>query len=259
MSSADDAVPDDAATGDTGTGDTPPDLDPHPAHDPHEGLGARLNWLRAGVLGANDGIVSTAGLVVGVAGATTSTNTLLASGIAGLLAGSLSMASGEYVSVSSQRDSEKAMLALEKQELEDSPHAELAELAGMYRAKGLSPALAQQVAEELTAHDALTAHATTELGINPEELVSPWHAAVASFVAFSCGAVLPLLAIVLPPAGWRVPVTVACVVVALVLTGWLSARLGKATPFRAIARNVLGGLLAMTVTYVVGRLIGSTE
>jgi VIT1/CCC1 family predicted Fe2+/Mn2+ transporter len=234
-----------------------PDDVPHPKHDPHEGLGARLNWLRAGVLGANDGIVSTAGLVVGVAGATSSARTLLTSGIAGLLAGSLSMASGEYVSVSTQRDTERAMLALEKRELEESPHEELAELTDMYQDRGLSPDLAQQVAEELTEHDALGTHARIELGINPDELISPWHAALASFISFSCGALLPLLAIVLPPASWRVPVTMACVVLALVGTGWLSARLGKAEPRRAVLRNVFGGVVAMTVTYLVGRFVGA--
>src|SRR5512139_3984938 len=218
------AGPADESTNPPGTpGDPVPDVPAasHPVRDPHEGIGARLNWLRAGVLGANDGIVSTAGLVVGVAGATSSATTLLTSGIAGLLAGSLSMASGEYVSVSTQRDTERAMLALEKRELEESPHEELAELAGMYQDRGLPPELAQQVAEELTRHDALGTHARIELGINPEELVSPWHAAVASFIAFSIGALLPLLAIILPPAGWRVPVTVVCVVLALIFTGWI--------------------------------------
>jgi VIT1/CCC1 family predicted Fe2+/Mn2+ transporter len=240
---------------------TPPErpADPpgHPKNDPHAGLGSRLNWLRAGVLGANDGIVSTAGLVVGVAGATSSRDTLVASGIAGLLAGSLSMASGEYVSVSTQRDTERAALALEARELKETPEAELAELAGMYREKGLSPALAQQVAEELTAHDALAAHASTELGIDPEGLVNPWEAAIASFVSFSVGAMLPLLTIVLPPEGWRVPATVISVLIALVLTGWISARLGRAAPARAIIRNVVGGAVAMGITYVVGTFIGT--
>jgi VIT1/CCC1 family predicted Fe2+/Mn2+ transporter len=231
----------------------------HPAHDPHEGLGSRLNWLRAGVLGANDGIVSTAGLVVGVAGATSTTSTLLASGIAGLLAGSLSMASGEYVSVSTQRDTEMAALALERKELAETPEAEFEELVGLYRDKGLSETTARRVAEELTAHDALAAHATTELGIDPDDLVNPWNAAIASFVAFSVGALLPLLAIVLPPAGWRVPVTVISVLIALVVTGWVSARLGKAAPARAILRNVAGGALAMAVTYFVGTLIGNVD
>jgi vacuolar iron transporter family protein len=232
---------------------------PHPTHDPHEGLGSRLNWLRAGVLGANDGIVSTAGLVVGVAGATDTKSTLLASGIAGLLAGSLSMASGEYVSVSTQRDTEMAALALERKELAETPEAEFEELVGLYRDKGLSATTAHRVAEELTAHDALAAHAATELGINPEELASPWSAAIASFVAFSVGALLPLLAIVLPPAGWRVPVTVISVLIALVITGWVSARLGRAAPGRAILRNVIGGALAMGITYLVGTLIGNVD
>ncbi|MFD9130137.1 VIT family protein [Kitasatospora sp. NPDC059571] len=213
--------------------------------------------MRAGVLGANDGIVSTAGLVVGVAGATGSRDTLIASGLAGLLAGALSMASGEYVSVSSQLDAERAALAQEKHELATMPEEELAELAGMYEAKGLTPELAREVAHELTARDALGAHAETELGIDPEELTNPWHAALASFVAFTVGAVLPLLAIVLPPDGWRVPVTVGCVLVALVVTGWLSARLGSAPIGRAILRNVAGGALAMAVTYLAGSLLGA--
>ena len=240
-------------------GSTTEEQPAHPAHDPHEGLGARLNWLRAGVLGANDGIVSTAGLVVGVAGATDTQSTLLASGIAGLLAGSLSMASGEYVSVSTQRDSEMAALALERKELAETPEAEFQELVGLYRDKGLTPITARRVAEELTAHDALTAHATTELGIDPEALASPWSAAIASFVAFSVGALLPLLAIVLPPEHWRVPVTVVSVLIALILTGWLSARLGRAAPGRAILRNVIGGALAMGITYLVGTLIGKVD
>ena len=231
----------------------------HPARDPHEGLGSRLNWLRAGVLGANDGIVSTAGLVVGVAGATSTRSTLLASGIAGLLAGSLSMASGEYVSVSTQRDTEKAALALERKELAETPEEEFEELVGLYRDKGLTEDTARLVAEELTEHDALAAHAATELGIDPEELVNPWNAALASFIAFSVGALLPLLAIVLPPAGWRVPVTVISVLIALVATGWLSARLGRAAPGPAILRNVIGGAVAMGVTYFVGTLIGRVD
>ncbi|GAA2055770.1 VIT family protein [Catenulispora yoronensis] len=238
---------------------TADDAPPHPTHDPHEGLGARLNWLRAGVLGANDGIVSTAGLVVGVAGATDTKSTLLASGIAGLLAGSLSMASGEYVSVSTQRDTERAALALERKELAETPEAEFEELVGLYRREGLSATTARRVAEELTAADALAAHAKTELGINPEELANPWSAALASFVAFSVGALLPLLAIVLPPQDWRVPVTVVSVLLALVVTGYVSARLGRATPGRAILRNVAGGALAMGITYVVGTFIGNVD
>jgi len=248
----------DDGTGPSGSSE-PNDSIAHPAHDPHEGLGARLNWLRAGVLGANDGIVSTAGLVVGVAGATDTQSTLLASGIAGLLAGSLSMASGEYVSVSTQRDTEKAALAMERRELAESPEAEFEELVGLYRDKGLTENTARRVSKELTAHDALGAHAQTELGINPDDLANPWSAAIASFVAFSVGALLPLLAIVLPPHDWRVPVTVVSVLIALVATGWVSARLGRAAPGRAIARNVVGGALAMGITYLVGTLIGKVD
>ncbi|MPY36646.1 VIT family protein, partial [Streptomyces adustus] len=229
-----------------------------PTHDEAHGgaLGSRLNWLRAAVLGANDGIVSTAGLVVGVAGATQERAALLTAGLAGLLAGSLSMAAGEYVSVSTQRDSEKAALAAEKQELREKPEAELAELTGMLQARGLSREVAREAAEQLTERDALKAHARVELGIDPDALADPWHAAWASFAAFTVGALLPLLAIVLPPAHWRLPVTVVSVLAALVLTGWASARLGAAAPGRAVLRNVVGGAVAMAVTYAVGTLLG---
>ncbi|MFG2139542.1 VIT family protein [Streptomyces sp. NPDC048650] len=230
-----------------------------PEHDEAHrgGLGNRLNWLRAAVLGANDGIVSTAGLVVGVAGATDERSTLLTAGLAGLLAGSMSMAAGEYVSVSTQRDSEKAALALEKRELATEPHAELVELTQLLEGKGLGTDLAREVAEQLTRHDALRAHAEVELGIDPDRLTNPWHAAGASFLAFTFGALLPLLAIVLPPAVLRLPVTVAAVLVALALCGWSSARMGAAPPGRAVLRNAAGGALAMAVTYAVGTLLGA--
>ncbi|MFB7457474.1 MULTISPECIES: VIT family protein [unclassified Streptomyces] len=227
-------------------------------HEPHgSALGARLNWLRAAVLGANDGIVSTAGLVVGVAGATDSRPALLTAGLAGLLAGSMSMAAGEYVSVSTQRDSEMAALALERRELREQPEAELRELTDLLQARGLTRDVAREAAEQLTERDALRAHASVELGINPDELTNPWHAAGASFLAFTVGALLPLLAIVLPPAAWRLGVTVVSVLAALVLTGWSSARLGAAAPGRAVLRNVAGGALAMAVTYVAGTLLGA--
>jgi len=219
-------------------------------------VSAKMNWLRAGVLGANDGIVSTAGLVVGVAGATTDTTALLVAGVAGLVAGALSMAGGEYVSVSTQRDTERALLAKEARELEETPAEELAELAGFYREKGLSEATAQQVAEELTAHDALRAHAEIELGIDGEAFINPWHAAWASLISFTLGALLPLLAILLPPAGTRLPVTVGAVVLALATTGAVSARLGSAPPLPAVLRNVGVGLLAMGLTFAVGTLVG---
>ncbi|MEU6849241.1 VIT family protein [Actinacidiphila alni] len=229
------------------------------ANEPHhDGLGARLNWLRAAVLGANDGIVSTAGLVVGVAGATDSRSTLLTAGLAGLLAGSLSMAAGEYVSVSTQRDSEQAALALEREELATTPQAELDELTGLLQDQGISHELAREVAEQLTARDALGAHARVELGINPDELANPWHAAGASFISFTVGALLPLLAIVLPPASWRLAVTVVSVLLALVACGWASARLGNAPVRPAVLRNAIGGAIAMAVTYGVGELLGAT-
>ncbi|MFJ2772981.1 VIT family protein [Streptomyces sp. NPDC087300] len=228
-------------------------------HDEAHGgaLGARLNWLRAAVLGANDGIVSTAGLVVGVAGATDDRGALLTAGLAGLLAGSMSMAAGEYVSVSTQRDSEKAALAMEKRELREQPEAELAELTELLAARGLSGEVAREAAEQLTERDALRAHARVELGIDPDELTNPWHAAWASFVAFTVGALLPLLAIVLPPSDWRLGVTVLSVLGALALTGWSSARLGSADVRRAVLRNMAGGALAMAVTYGAGVLLGA--
>ncbi|GAA4686232.1 VIT family protein [Nocardioides nanhaiensis] len=236
---------------------TVPGVGPHPDEPHAQGVQGRLNWLRAGVLGANDGIVSTAGIVMGVAGATSDSTAILVAGVAGLTAGALSMAAGEYVSVSTQRDSELALLEKERRELREEPEEELAELADLYVRKGLDPALAQQVAEQLTERDALGAHAEAELGIDPDELTSPVAAALASMLAFTVGALLPLLTITVSPAGARVPVTVVAVVVALALTGWSSARLGYGPPGRAVVRNVVGGLLAMAVTYAVGALVGT--
>jgi VIT1/CCC1 family predicted Fe2+/Mn2+ transporter len=235
----------------------PPDADLGPHSDePHlGGTSHLLNWLRAAVLGANDGIVSVAGLVMGVAGATTDRNTIAVAGMAGLVAGALSMAAGEYVSVSTQRDTEQALLAKERRELEEDPEEELAELAGIYRDKGLSDETARQVALELTEHDALGAHAEAELGIDPHGLANPWHAAWASMLAFTLGALLPMLMILLP-ADWRVGATAASVAVALALTGFLSSRFTGAIVGRAIARNVAGGVLAMAVTYAIGGLVG---
>ncbi|MFF8195998.1 VIT family protein [Streptomyces bobili] len=230
-----------------------------PTHDEAHGgsLGSRLNWLRAAVLGANDGIVSTAGLVVGVAGATSDRSTLLTAGLAGLLAGSMSMAVGEYVSVSTQRDSEMAALAVERRELRERPEAELEELTELLEARGLTRAVARDAAVQLTERDALRAHARVELGIDPDDLTNPWHAAWASFLAFTAGALLPLMAIVLPPSDWRLPVTVVSVLLALACTGWSSARLGAAAPARAVVRTMSGGAVAMTVTYGAGALLGA--
>jgi VIT1/CCC1 family predicted Fe2+/Mn2+ transporter len=232
-------------------------IGPH-LDEPHEdGINSRLNALRAAVLGANDGIVSVAGIVMGVAGATSVTHTIFVGGLAGLVAGALSMAAGEYVSVSTQRDTEQALLAKEAQELRDDPEEELAELAGIYREKGLTEDLALEVARQLTEHDALAAHAEAELGIDPEDLTNPWQAAGASMASFTVGALLPLLTITLIPSAARIGATVAAVVLALVLTGWLSATAGEASRSRAVLRNVVGGLLAMGITYLIGSEVGT--
>ena len=231
---------------------------PHPA-EPHSGsLSGRLNWLRAGVLGANDGIVSVAAIVVGVAGATPAIAPILAAGVAGVVGGAISMALGEYVSVSSQRDSQRALIAKEKDELQRMPEAELAELASLYEAKGLSAETAQRVAEELTAVDPLAAHLEAELGIDEADVVSPWQAAGASALAFLIGALLPMAAILLPPAEVRVPITFAAVLVALALTGTLSAWIGGSSRLRATARVVIGGALALAATFLIGTLLGTT-
>ncbi|MFE5707528.1 VIT family protein [Rhodococcus koreensis] len=231
----------------------------HPATEPHDlHLAGRLNWLRAGVLGANDGIVSTAGLVVGVAAATTATSAIFTAGFAGLVAGAVSMALGEYVSVSAQRDTQRVLLQQERRELEETPADELDELAGLYAAKGLSAHTAREVAEELTEHDAFAAHADVELGIDPDDLPNPWQAALSSAVAFTLGSVIPLIAILLPPVGFRVPVAFFSVLVALALTGTVSAVLGGARKTRAVLRVVLGGAAAMGVTYAVGQIAGTT-
>lgn len=229
----------------------------HPA-EPHTGsVSSKLNWLRAGVLGANDGIVSTAGIVVGVAAATVDRGPILMAGIAGLAAGAVSMALGEYVSVSTQRDTEKALLTKERGELRDDPRAELEELKQIYAAKGLSESTAQAVASELTAHDAFAAHVEAELGIDPDDLTNPWQAAFSSAAAFITGALLPLLAILLPPPSARIPVTVVAVLVALAITGSVSARLGGAPRGRAVLRNIVGGGLALAITYAIGLLVGT--
>jgi VIT1/CCC1 family predicted Fe2+/Mn2+ transporter len=231
-----------------------------PTHpdEPHRGaLSARLNWLRAGVLGANDGIVSTAGLVVGVAGATSARGTILTAGLAGLVAGAVSMALGEYVSVSSQRDTERTLLAKERRELADDPEGELEELVQIYVSKGLSAATARQVANEFTAADPFSAHVEAELGIDPEALTNPWHAAFSSAISFTVGALLPVLAIVLPTPSARVPITFVVVLLALALTGSVSATLGGSGRRTAVTRVVIGGALAMIVTYAVGQLVGT--
>jgi vacuolar iron transporter family protein len=229
----------------------------HPG-EPHDGGAVgRLNWLRAGVLGADDGIVSVAGIVIGVAGATASRGVIFTAGLAGLVAGAVSMSLGEYVSVSSQRDSESAQLAQERRELTQTPEQELAELTAIYEAKGLSAATAAAVAAELTARDAFAAHADAELHISPDDLANPVQAAAASALSFTLGALLPLLAILLPPPAARVPVTFAAVLIALGLTGALSARLGGSDIRRAVLRVVIGGALGLAFTYGIGHLFGT--
>jgi VIT1/CCC1 family predicted Fe2+/Mn2+ transporter len=227
------------------------------AHEPHAGsLAARLNWLRAGVLGANDGLISTAGLVIGVAAGTGDAGEIATAGVAGLVAGAVSMGLGEYVSVSTQRDTERALIARERSELEVMPDAEHAELIEILRGRGLSEATATTVAEELTERDPLRAHLGVELGIDQEDLANPWAAAGSSAFTFSLGSLVPIIAILTPPASWRIPVTFAAVVAGLLATGWVSAHLGRSPKRAALLRLVLGGALAMAVTFGVGYAFG---
>lgn len=217
----------------------------------------RLNWLRAAVLGANDGIVSVSSIILGVAGATNDRGPIFTAGFAGLVAGALSMALGEYVSVSSQRDSERAYIAAEKASLANNPDEELEELTDVYRNKGLSDETARTVAKELTAHDAVQAHLEAELKLDEHDLNNPFQAAIASAISFTVGGLIPLISVIIASASLRIPVTFAAVVVALVLTGYISATAGGASRRRAILRIVLGGAAAMVITYVIGRLFGT--
>jgi VIT1/CCC1 family predicted Fe2+/Mn2+ transporter len=222
-------------------------------------MAAKLNWLRAGVLGANDGIMSTSGLILGVAASPgISSATIVVAGVAAVVAGSISMAGGEYTSVSAQKDSEKAALVVERKELAEDPEGELRELAWFYEQKGISPNLAIQVAEELTANDALKAHAEAELGIDSDHHVSPMQAALSSFVAFALGGMLPLLAMAGPWTDYRIQATVASVVLALVLTGFVGAKIGGAKSGPGIIRNLVVSLLTMGITYAIGHLVGTS-
>lgn len=218
---------------------------------------SKLNWLRAAVLGANDGIVSIAGLVVGVASATSSTPIILTAGIAGIVAGAISMAAGEYVSVSSSRDTEKALLEKERYELPQDPKNELKELAHLYELKGLTKKTSIIVARELTEKDPAAAHFDVELGINPNDLTNPWHAAFASATAFLIGALIPFSAILIPPASIRIPFEFGSVIVALAITGSLSAKVGGANVFHGMMRVVIGGILAMIITSATGKIFGT--
>lgn len=226
--------------------------------EPHDAASNdKLNWLRAGVLGANDGIVSIAALVVGVAAATSDPAAILLTGVAGLAAGAISMALGEYVSVSSQRDSEMAWINKERRELEEFPEEELEELVLLYQEQGLKPETARIVAVEMTEKDALKTHLDIELGINQDELTNPLHAAISSAVSFFAGAILPLAAVLLTPEPFKIPATVAASLIALALTGGVGAFIGGAPVPRAILRVTVGGAAALAVTYFIGSLLGS--
>lgn len=222
-------------------------------HHAEEHAGHRAAWLRAGVLGANDGLLSTASLLVGVASADASWSVLLATGVAGLVAGAGSMAIGEYSSVSSQRDAERADLETEAEELRTVPRAELAELTGIYQRRGLSPELAREVAEALTEHDALTAHARDELGIDPDDLARPLQAATVSAVSFAIGALIPILVVLLVGSSVRVPAVISTTLIGLGALGALGARLGGAPLLRPALRVLVGGAAAMAIAWVVGQ------
>jgi VIT1/CCC1 family predicted Fe2+/Mn2+ transporter len=227
------------------------------AAQPVAHLSHRSNWLRASVLGANDGILSTASLVLGVAAAGGAGAAIMVAGVAGLVAGALSMAAGEYVSVSSQRDAEQADLRLERRELQHDPPGELRELAGIYEQRGLPPDLATQVAVALSSRDALQAHARDELGLDEQRLARPFQAAWTSAASFSAGAAIPLVAVALAPASAREVAIVAVTLGALALLGDLGARLGGAPRRRATLRVVAWGAAAMAITAGIGAVVGS--
>lgn len=232
----------------------------HTEQDPteHNNISVgKLNWLRAAVLGANDGIVSTSSIILGVVGATNDRNIIFTAGLAGLVAGALSMAVGEYVSVSSQKDSEKAYIDKEKISLSDNPDEELVELTKIYEHKGLSPATAKLVAAELTNNDPIEAHLDAEFNLDEDDLNSPAQAGLASFIAFSVGGVIPLIAVLVSPAELRFPVTFIAVIVTLAITGYFSAHVGEAPKIKAMLRVIIGGALAMIITFAVGSLFGT--
>jgi VIT1/CCC1 family predicted Fe2+/Mn2+ transporter len=220
-------------------------------------LVSRIGWLRAAVLGANDGIISTASLILGVAGASASKGSILLAGIAGLVAGAMSMAAGEYVSVSSQSDTENADLAREREELATEPEAEREELTQIYVDRGVEPALARQVADQLTAKDALGAHARDELGISEITTARPVQAALTSAATFSVGAAAPLALVLLSPGDWLVPVVAGGSLFALAVLGWLGAKTGGAEVLKPVLRVTFWGALAMAITFGIGVLVGT--
>lgn len=218
---------------------------------------ARVGWLQAAVLGANDGIVSTASLVVGVAAAEAVRGPLVLTAVAGLVAGAMSMAAGEYVSVSSQADSEAADLEREKLELATQPDAELDEMTAIYVARGLTPELARKVAEQLNAGDALAAHARDELGISEHTTAKPVQAALTSAATFALGAALPLAVVLVAPMGTMVPAVSAAALAFLALLGWVGARAGGASPLRPTMRVTFWGALALAATALIGKAFGA--
>ena len=222
--------------------------------DPH--YVDRMSWLRAAVMGANDGIVSVGGLITGVAAASPDPKTILIASSAGLVAGAMSMAAGEYVSVSSQSDIERSDIARERQALADMPEEELRELAEIYEARGMSPATAMQAAREVSEKDALAAHIRDELGLSEASAANPWVAALASGVTFSVAAALPLAAAILAPSGQVIASVLVAVVIALALLGALGAWAGGAPLMRATLRVVAGGVFALAVTAAIGKLFG---
>lgn len=230
---------------------------PSEHQSPEHHRGGRAAWLRAAVLGANDGLISTASLMVGVAAADSSGSAILVAGVAGLTAGALSMAAGEYVSVSSQRDTERADLERERRELDTEPEAEREELVQIYRARGLSEALARQVADELSQVDPLRVHARDELGFDTESLARPVQAAVVSASSFMVGAVVPIIVVALVSSGLRVMLTMLVTLVGLVALGAAGARLGGAPQRRAAVRVLIGGALALAISLAIGRLTGA--
>lgn len=217
----------------------------------------RIGWLRAAVLGANDGIVSTASLIIGVAAAGAARGAVLTAGVAGLVAGAMSMAAGEYVSVSSQADTEKADLVRERSELENDGDNELEELTGIYEARGLDKALAKKVAQQLMAHDALAAHARDELGMSEAHAARPIQAALASAATFAGGALLPLIVVLISPTTLMIPIVGASSLVFLAAMGALAARTGGASIWRGAGRVTFWGLLAMAATAAIGALFGT--
>jgi vacuolar iron transporter family protein len=218
----------------------------------------RSGWLRAAVLGSNDAIVSTAGLMMGVAATDASSQAIFVAGVAGLVAGAMSMAAGEFVSVSSQSDAELADIAKETQELEQEPEAELKELAGIYHSRGLDRALAMQVAKQLTAHDKLGAHLRDELGIEPEKRARPLQAAWISAASFALFALVPIIALLIAPQGFRMEMIALITLVSLAALGAVGGKLGGAPMLRASLRVTFGGALALAVTFGIGRVLGLT-